>query len=82
MPADTPAIVFVHGAWPDASGFGESIRALRDRGFAAIGFANPLRHLTGDAASSGRSTGHRSVSRKARRRPDCDEPARRRPQGP
>jgi pimeloyl-ACP methyl ester carboxylesterase len=23
---------------------------LRDRGFAAIGFANPLRHLTGDAA--------------------------------
>ena len=22
----------------------------RDRGFAAIGFANPLRHLTGDAA--------------------------------
>ena len=50
MPADTPTIVFVHGAWADASGFGESIRALRDRGFAAIGFANPLRHLTGDAA--------------------------------
>ena len=25
------------------------IRALRDRGFAAIGTANPLRHLTGDA---------------------------------
>jgi pimeloyl-ACP methyl ester carboxylesterase len=42
--------VFVHGAWADATGFGESIRALRDRGFAAIGFANPLRHLTGDAA--------------------------------
>ena len=50
MPADTPTIVFVHGAWADASGFGESISALRDRGFAAIGFANPLRHLTGDAA--------------------------------
>ena len=50
MPADTPTIVFVHGAWADASGFGGSIRALRDRGFAAIGFANPLRHLTGDAA--------------------------------
>ena len=49
MPADTPTIVFVHGAWADASGFGESIRVLRDRGFAAIGFANPLRHLTGDA---------------------------------
>jgi pimeloyl-ACP methyl ester carboxylesterase len=50
MTADTPTIVFVHGAWADATGFGESIRALRDRGFAAIGFANPLRHLTGDAA--------------------------------
>jgi hypothetical protein len=50
MPADTPTIVFVHGAWADASGFGESIRVLRDRGIAAIGFANPLRHLTGDAA--------------------------------
>jgi ribosome biogenesis protein Tsr3 len=50
MTADTPAIVFVHGAWADARGFGESIRALRERGFAAIGFANPLRHLAGDAA--------------------------------
>ena len=26
------------------------IRALGDRGFAAIGMANPLRHLTDDAA--------------------------------
>ena len=51
MAADTPTIVFVHGAWADASGFGGSIRALRDRGYTAIGFANPLRHLTGDAAS-------------------------------
>ncbi len=51
MTADTPTIVFVHGAWADASGFGGSIRALRDRGFVAIGFANPLRHLAGDAAS-------------------------------
>jgi len=50
MPADTPTIVFVHGAWADASGFGESIRVLRDRGFAALGFANPLRHWTGNAA--------------------------------
>jgi pimeloyl-ACP methyl ester carboxylesterase len=50
MPANSATIVFVHGAWADASGFGASIRALRDRGFAAIGFANPLRHLTGDAA--------------------------------
>jgi pimeloyl-ACP methyl ester carboxylesterase len=43
--------VFVHDAWADASGFGGVIRALGDRGFtAAIGMANPLRHLTGDAA--------------------------------
>ena len=51
MTAGSPTIVFVHGAWADASGFGGSIRALRDRGLTAIGFANPLRHLTGDAAS-------------------------------
>jgi pimeloyl-ACP methyl ester carboxylesterase len=50
MNASTPTIVFVHGAWADASGWGASISALRDRGFAAIGFANPLRHLTNDAA--------------------------------
>jgi pimeloyl-ACP methyl ester carboxylesterase len=50
MNASTPTIVFVHGAWADASGWGASISALRDRGFAAIGFANPLRHLTDDAA--------------------------------
>ena len=50
MPTDTPTIVFVHGAWADASGFGGSIRALGGRGFATIGFANPLRHLTNDAA--------------------------------
>jgi hypothetical protein len=48
MPANTPTIVFVHGAWADASGFDGSIRALRDRGFAVNGAANPLRHLTGD----------------------------------
>jgi hypothetical protein len=41
MNASTPTIVFVHGAWADASGWGASISALRDRGFAAIGFANP-----------------------------------------
>jgi len=53
MAAETPTIVFVHGAWADATGFGGVIRALRDRGFAAIGVANPLRHLTGDAAYLG-----------------------------
>jgi hypothetical protein len=51
MTADAPTVVFVHGAWADATGFGGSIRALRDRGFAAVGAANPLRHLAGDAAS-------------------------------
>jgi pimeloyl-ACP methyl ester carboxylesterase len=50
MAAETPTIVFVHGAWADASGFGGVIRVLGDRGFTAIGMANPLRHLTGDAA--------------------------------
>jgi pimeloyl-ACP methyl ester carboxylesterase len=50
MAAETPTIVFVHGAWADATGFGGPIRALRDRGFTAIGVANPLRHLTSDAA--------------------------------
>jgi pimeloyl-ACP methyl ester carboxylesterase len=50
MAADRPTIVFVHGAWADASGFGGVIRALGDRGSTAIGMANPLRHLTGDAA--------------------------------
>jgi pimeloyl-ACP methyl ester carboxylesterase len=44
-----PTIVLVHGAWADASGFGAEIRALRDRGFRAIGFANPLRGLSSDA---------------------------------
>jgi pimeloyl-ACP methyl ester carboxylesterase len=46
---DTPTIVLVHGAWADATGFGGVIRALHDTGFAAVGVANPLRHLTGDA---------------------------------
>jgi pimeloyl-ACP methyl ester carboxylesterase len=45
-----PTIVLVHGAWADASGFAGEIRALRHRGFRAIGFANPLRGLAEDAA--------------------------------
>ena len=44
-----PAIVLVHGAWADAAGFDGEIRALQRRGFRAIGFANPLRGLLGDA---------------------------------
>ena len=53
MVAGTPTIVFVHGAWADATGFGAAIRALRERGFPAIGVANPLRHLTGNAKRRG-----------------------------
>ena len=45
-----PTIVLVHGAWADATGFDAVIRALHERGFVAIGVANPLRHLTQDAA--------------------------------
>jgi pimeloyl-ACP methyl ester carboxylesterase len=49
MANETPTIVLVHGAWADASGFGPEIRAVRARGYTAIGFANPLRDLAGDA---------------------------------
>ena len=49
MASETPTIVLVHGAWADATGFDPEIRALRERGFIAIGFANPLRDLAGDA---------------------------------
>ena len=50
MATETPTIVLVHGAWADATGFDAEIRALRDRGYSAIGFGNPLRDLAGDAA--------------------------------
>ena len=50
MAAATPTIVLVHGAWADASGFDPEIRALQARGFRALGFANPLRDIRGDAA--------------------------------
>jgi hypothetical protein len=39
MAAGTPTIVFVHGAWADASGFGGVIRALGERGHGASGSA-------------------------------------------
>ncbi|HEY2296786.1 MAG TPA: alpha/beta hydrolase [Jatrophihabitans sp.] len=44
-----PTIVLVHGAWADATGFDAEIRALQERSFRVIGFANPLRGLPGDA---------------------------------
>jgi pimeloyl-ACP methyl ester carboxylesterase len=49
MVAETPTIVLVHGAWADATGFDAEIRALQRQGLRAIGFANPLRDLAGDA---------------------------------
>jgi pimeloyl-ACP methyl ester carboxylesterase len=50
QPDDTKlTIVLVHGAWADVTGFDREIRVLQDRGFRAIGFANPLRGLPGDA---------------------------------
>src|SRR3954452_13616784 len=50
MDTTKPTVVFVHGAWADNSGWDSSIRALRGRGFRAIGAANPLRDLRSDAA--------------------------------
>src|SRR6201982_500970 len=50
MAGPPPTMVLVHGAWADATGFDPEIRALRDRGFTAIGFANPLRDLAADSA--------------------------------
>ena len=48
--SDRPTLVFVHGAWADNSGFAETIREFRRRGYRTIGASNPLRHLTSDAA--------------------------------
>jgi len=50
MTACDPDIVLVHGAWADATGFDAEIRALRNRGYSAIGFAIRFRDLAGDAA--------------------------------
>ena len=57
MAAATPTIVLVHGAWADATGFDAELRALRDRGYTVIGFANPLRDLAGDATYLASSCG-------------------------
>ncbi|AGZ41195.1 alpha/beta hydrolase [Actinoplanes friuliensis] len=45
-----PTIVFVHGAFADASGFGASIKALQKLGYPVMAPANPLRGLAGDSA--------------------------------
>ncbi len=46
-----PTIVFVHGAFADASGFADSISALGRAGYPVLAPANPLRGLSSDADS-------------------------------
>src|SRR5712691_13405519 len=46
----TPAIVLVHGAWADASGWSAVILRLREDGFTVYAPPNPLRGLPQDAA--------------------------------
>lgn len=48
--AAKPTVVFVHGAFADASGWGESITDLQKRGYTVYAPANPLRSLSGDSA--------------------------------
>ena len=45
-----PAIVLVHGAWADASGWSSVISRLQRRGFTVYAPPNPLRGLPQDAA--------------------------------
>lgn len=47
--APKPTIVFVHGAFADASGFSASIAALQKKGYPVYAPANPLRGLTSDS---------------------------------
>jgi len=43
-----PTVVFVHGAWSDASPFAAVEKQLSDDGYTVVNFANPLRSLTTD----------------------------------
>ncbi len=43
-----PTVVLVHGAFADASGWGEVASRLIDHGFPVVAFANPLRGPTAD----------------------------------
>jgi pimeloyl-ACP methyl ester carboxylesterase len=45
-----PTVVFVHGAFADASGFGAVTDRLQDRGYTVLSPADPLRGLASDAA--------------------------------
>ena len=46
-----PTIVLVHGAWADASSWSRVVSTLHDEGYKVRAIANPLRSLSGDAAS-------------------------------
>ena len=50
MSEQNPAIVLVHGAWADASGWNAVILRLQDDGFTVFSPPNPLRGLPHDAA--------------------------------
>jgi pimeloyl-ACP methyl ester carboxylesterase len=49
-PGSKPTIVFVHGAFADASGFGAVTSRLQDRGYSVLSPADPLRGPASDAA--------------------------------
>ena len=47
---ESPTVVFVHGAFADASGWSAVIADLQAEGIATLAPANPLRSVSGDAA--------------------------------
>ncbi|WP_433040921.1 lipase family alpha/beta hydrolase [Dactylosporangium sp. CS-033363] len=49
-PAPKPTVVFVHGAFADASGWADSIADLQRRGYPVLAPPNPLRGVSSDAA--------------------------------
>lgn len=46
-----PTVVFVHGAFADSSGWNSVIEQLSKDGYRSMAASNPLRSVTGDAAS-------------------------------
>jgi pimeloyl-ACP methyl ester carboxylesterase len=46
-----PTIVLVHGSWADGSSWNRVIERLQDDGYKVAAIPNPLRSLSGDAAS-------------------------------
>lgn len=46
-----PTIVLVHGSWADGSSWNRVIERLQDDGYQVAAIPNPLRSLSGDAAS-------------------------------